>query len=61
MLNNNSNKNEIKDIFETPFLYFKEAIKEERYRLKLCEFYSNYFEDIAIIEDNYGKNIVKVS
>lgn len=59
MLNNK--KDEIKDIYETPSLYFKEAIREARLRSKLCELYSNYFEDIAIIEENYGKNIVKVN
>lgn len=53
-------ENEIKEIYSSPGLYFKEAIREARLRSKLCEFYCNYLEDISIIEENYGKNIVKV-
>lgn len=53
-------ENEIKEIYSSPGLYFKEAIRESRLRSKLCEFYCNYLEDISIIEENYGKNIVKV-
>lgn len=48
------------NIHESPAVYFKEAIREIRSRLKLCELYSYFFDDIANIEDMYGKLIVKV-
>jgi hypothetical protein len=48
------------NIHENPSLYFRETIREARSRARLCEFYSAYLEDFAIVEDNYGKNVVKV-
>jgi hypothetical protein len=48
------------NIHESPGTYFKEAIREIRCRIKLCELYSAYLDDFANVEDIYGKIIVKV-
>lgn len=48
------------NIHESPAVYLKEAFREIRSRLKLCELYSFFLDDIANIEDMYGKLIVKV-
>jgi hypothetical protein len=47
-------------IHENPGAYFKEAIREAKSRAKLCELYGAYLEDLANVEESYGKNVVKV-
>jgi hypothetical protein len=49
------------NVYENPGVYFKEAIREAKSRAKLCELYGMYLEDLANVEDIYGKNVVKVS
>ena len=59
-MDNLEKKEEIKDIFTSPEIYFKDAIREAKLRSKLCELYSTYFEDLASLEEAYSKNIAKV-
>lgn len=49
------------NIHDNPSVYFKEAIRELRCRLKLCEGYCLFFDDFANVEDLYGKIVAKVT
>lgn len=47
-------------IENNPAQYYKAFLREMKEKNKLCDAFSSYVDDIASLEDNFGKCLVKV-